>query len=207
MIVNDIIDEYWKRIKKRANVIGYSGDLQNKIKEGKPLPDTSVFRVYVEKKVPLEELDHKDVLPNAVLIKDKCIDIDVVAIGKLRANDNKCKMRPLNAGISTMHKDGTACTINGFFKDNKTGEILVASNNHCFALENKASINDALVQPGPYDGGKCPADTIGKLKKYIEIKFTDFTCPYRNTAIKFTDLFINRQVENKVDIWYYGSTL
>lgn len=197
-----VIESVWQEVKNKKNVIGYSKTLKPYVTDdGKVLPDTKVIRIYVTKKEPLNKLSAKDLIPKAIKVSEKCVETDVYVIGELKALNNKERLRPLVAGISAMHKNGTACTVNGFFKDNDTGEILVASNNHCFAMENKATVGDELIQPGPYDGGKLPEDFIGRLKKFVEVKFTEFTCPYRNAAIKLTRLILApRSLSNKVDI-------
>jgi len=124
---------------------------------------------------------------------------DIVEIGPIKALDNKGKFRPVCAGVSTMHKDGTACTLNGFYKDKATGKVLIASNNHCYAMENNAKIGDEVMQPAPYDGGKYPEDVIGRLEKFVEVKFVDFTCPFRNSLHRFYRIFADLPI-NTVDI-------
>jgi hypothetical protein len=49
------------------------------------------------------------------------------------------------------------------------------SNNHVLANSNAAAVGDAILQPGPYDGGKAETDTIGTLARFVEIKFLDGT--------------------------------
>jgi len=201
IIVEDLVNKYWKSIKKRKNVVGFSGKLRPKITAGKEYPDKKCFRIYVGKKHKVEELTPRDIVPRMLSLGGDSIITDIVEMGFPVALDNKRRIRPICAGISTMHKDGSACTINGFFRDTVTGQIYVASNNHCYALENKAKIGDPCLQPGPYDGGKYPEDEIGKLVKYVEILFNDFECPYRNIVVKIKRmLFGPKQLFNKVDI-------
>jgi len=195
--VEELIKQYWKKLKKKANVVGFSGELQPKVIGGASHPERKAFRIYVKKK---GDVSSKDLIPKKLDIGSKSIETDVIEVGELKALDNKARRRPICAGISTMHKDGTACTINGFFRDKETQEVLVASNNHCYALENNAHIGDSVLQPGPYDGGKYPDDEIGTLEKYVEIKFETFTCPFRNALIKFIRFFTQQIAQNKVDI-------
>ena len=49
--------------------------------------------------------------------------------------------------------------------------VYALSNNHVFAGINSASIGDPIIQPGDVDGGSDPADRIGTLHAYQEIKF------------------------------------
>ena len=77
--------------------------------------------------------------------------------------------RPVPIGVSTGHPDVTAGTI-GARVTNGT-DVYALSNNHVYANENKASIGDAVIQPGTYDGGISPDDDIGTLFGYVVIDF------------------------------------
>lgn len=79
----------------------------------------------------------------------------------------KTKTRPILGGISCGHPAITAGTIGGIFRD-KTGQIVILSNNHVLANVNDASIGDSIYQPGPFDGGG-PGDVIGKLKDFQKL--------------------------------------
>ncbi len=46
------------------------------------------------------------------------------------------------------------------------------SNNHVYADENRASLGDNALQPGPYDGGQNPRDAIGTLAAFQQIVFS-----------------------------------
>jgi hypothetical protein len=48
---------------------------------------------------------------------------------------------------------------------------MALSNNHVLANVNAGAFGDCVVQPGPYDGGKCPADQIAILERYVPINF------------------------------------
>ena len=45
------------------------------------------------------------------------------------------------------------------------------SNNHVLAATNRGVIGDAIVHPGPYDGGASPADDIATLARFVPIDF------------------------------------
>jgi len=193
------VEKYWKELKKKPNVIGYSATLKPRVRGGVELPDELCWRIYVEKKVPEAELSAEDLLPKIL----EGVPIDVYSIGKIKALDvdKKSRIRPLRAGASTMHWTGTACTLNGFYYDTKTSKVLMAGNNHCFALENSSSIGDPILQPSPSDGGKIETDIVGKLSSFVPIKFEEFQCPYRNFFFSLFKLFFRRQeLANKVDI-------
>lgn len=52
------------------------------------------------------------------------------------------------------------------------GGVYALSNNHVYANENQASIGDAVIQPGTYDGGSSPADDVGTLAGFELIVFS-----------------------------------
>ena len=47
----------------------------------------------------------------------------------------------------------------------------ILSNNHVLADSNEGAIGDPILQPGPFDGGTAPADTIARLSRFIPITF------------------------------------
>jgi intein/homing endonuclease len=94
------------------------------------------------------------------------------------------------------------CTLGLAFKDVETGEILLAQNNHCCSMENKASIGDPIIQPSGYDLGKLPDDKVGELFKFVPISFEEFSCPFRRFAMRFVRLF-RRTEANKVDVGFF----
>ena len=86
------------------------------------------------------------------------------------ASPTSWQTRPVPIGVSTGHPDITAGTIGArVIKDNK---VYALSNNHVYANENHASIDDNVLQPGVYDGGRNPADAIGTLSAFKPIEFS-----------------------------------
>jgi hypothetical protein len=71
--------------------------------------------------------------------------------------------------VSTGHPLITAGTIGCRVTDGTYFYAL--SNNHVYAASNNAVINDAVIQPGTYDGGARPGDDIGILYDYVRIWF------------------------------------
>ncbi len=78
--------------------------------------------------------------------------------------------RPVPIGVSTGHPDITAGTIGARVTDGTN--VYALSNNHVYANENDASIGDDVIQPGTYDGGTAPADSIGTLSAFVSIDFS-----------------------------------
>ncbi len=80
------------------------------------------------------------------------------------------KYRPAPNGVSLGHFNITAGTLGCLVT--KGGNTYILTNNHVAADENNASINDNILQPGPYDGGQNPGDAIGTLSEYEPIVFS-----------------------------------
>lgn len=78
--------------------------------------------------------------------------------------------RPVPIGVSTGHPSITAGTISCRVTDGTN--VYALSNNHVYANENLASVGDAVIQPGTYDGGSSSADDIGTLADYEQIDFS-----------------------------------
>lgn len=77
-------------------------------------------------------------------------------------------MRPAKGGCSIGHYNITAGTLGCLTR--RGDEELILSNNHVLANENKGSIGDLILQPGPYDGGTS-GDKIAELSTFIQISF------------------------------------
>lgn len=107
----------------------------------------------------------------------------IVALGKPGGSADPTARfpRPVPIGISTGHPDITAGTIGTRVKD-LVGNVYALSNNHVYADQNRATLGDNVLQPGPYDGGINPADAIGTLANFVAIKF-DGTPNYIDAAI------------------------
>jgi hypothetical protein len=77
--------------------------------------------------------------------------------------------RPLRIGSSVGHYRITAGTLGCFVRGRADGATLILSNNHVLADENRAKAGDAVLQPGPLDGGKAD-DAVGKLAAFVKLK-------------------------------------
>lgn len=92
------------------------------------------------------------------------------------------RVRPLIGGFSIGHFAITAGTIaTGCYDWSEMPDVparyFVLSNNHVLANSNLASLGDPIRQPGPFDGGT-PLDTVGKLARFVPIKWkTPTTAP------------------------------
>jgi hypothetical protein len=101
---------------------------------------------------------------------------------EIRPTTLALRARPAKGGYSVGHYQITAGTIAtgcydwGSFPDVPPAYYLL-SNNHVLANSNLASVGDPILQPGPYDGGTIPADVIGRLARFVPIRFIPPTPP------------------------------
>ena len=97
------------------------------------------------------------------------------------ADPTKRFVRPVPIGVSLGHPLITAGTLGARVK-NSTGNVFILSNNHVMAAVNLASLGDSELQPGKYDGGSYPNDTLARLSAFKPIVFcnSDGTCPTAN---------------------------
>lgn len=87
--------------------------------------------------------------------------------------------RPLRIGGSIGHFKITAGTLGGFVRSRGKNDVLILSNNHVLANENRAAIGDAVLQPGKIDGGRTAADRVATLHKFLPLtkpKANDLDC-------------------------------
>lgn len=128
--------------------------------------DTPCIVVFVKNKIRPKEL-----LPRAIPEKIDGIPTDVVEAGTpvLRHYIRPAPPRPLPPGYSIGHTKVTAGTLGCLVRDKITRETLILSNNHVIANSTNASVGDPIVQPGPYDGGLHPRDTIAYLVRWKPI--------------------------------------
>lgn len=127
--------------------------------------------VSVVKKLPVIQLSESALVPKTL----GGLKTDVVETGKIFAlQDPRQKMRPARPGISVGHYQITAGTLGCLVQRN--GQVYILSNNHVLANSNAAQLGDAILQPGPYDGGTS-ADQIGTLEQFVPVGFEQGSPP------------------------------
>ncbi len=177
------VDEFLKPEKVPANVVGmgYGVKWSNGEPTGKP-----ALLALVSQKVDKEELSPNDMIPRKI----GEMQTDVLAIGEPFAGQAEPievgiellarRARPASGGYSVGHRNITAGTIGTCVYDmvgtpgNPVGmpqHYYILSNNHVLANSNNASPGDAILQPGPFDGGVDPSDRIAALSRFIPITF------------------------------------
>jgi hypothetical protein len=94
-------------------------------------------------------------------------ELDVQVIGPVRALSSpgglRRRVRPLRPGLSIAHRAVSAGTLGGFVR--APSGLAILSNNHVLAASNAAALGDAVLQPGPADGGG-PGDRVATLTAF-----------------------------------------
>lgn len=140
----------------------------------------SAIIVFVEEKMERDTVISKysaeELIPESI----DGIPTKIIEVGQITKQGYQQRIRPIRPGFSAGHASITAGTIGGFFRD-KDNDIVALSNNHVFAWENKAQLNDIIYQPGPLDS---PAASI----KFSNWDQPVSNLPYFATLKKFMSL-------------------
>ncbi len=164
----DLIHRYYKDLFYLKHVVGLG--YGRKEKNGSKT-DKEAIVVLVDKKVPARKLSSKDIVPQMM----ENYETDVVEIGDIQLlNSRTQRMRPASPGISIGHYKISAGTLGALVVDKDSGQPMILSNNHVLANitnghDNRSKINDPILQPGTYDGGKKEEDVIAHLEKFIPV--------------------------------------
>lgn len=98
-------------------------------------------------------------------------EVSIKSVGKVVKQQLTARVRPLQIGYSVGQVHITAGTIGGFVSSQVPGDpgVFILSNNHVLADENRAQPGDAILQPGPADGGSDPADGAATLTRFVPL--------------------------------------
>jgi len=163
--ISELRPKFEKKIFKKANVIGMGIGFKETagIKS-----DELALVVLVQDKLPIASLSAKDVVPKEI----DGVKTDVMRVGKVVAYQSPTsRLRPAPPGCSIGHYAITAGTFGAVVREATTNEMLILSNNHVMANSNDAKAGDAILQPGPADGGKAPQDRIADLLRFVKINY------------------------------------
>jgi hypothetical protein len=150
-----------------------------KRKDGEIKKDELAITVFVNKKMSLRRLPISNRIPQTLRIPDDRAKggvlefITDVQEARFASLEYTSEMRPAPSGISIGHVDITAGTLGGLVRDKDSGKVVILSNNHVLANANLGGVGDAILQPGPYDGGVDPANRIAELTRFVEIDFAE----------------------------------
>ncbi len=163
--IRAVKDKHGAKIMAKENVVGLGAGY----KETKGVKtDRMALVVMVRKKVSIEELKKRDVVPAVI----EGVITDVIEVGEIIALQARTdRWRPAPGGVSIGHFKITAGTLGALVKDVETDEVLILSNNHVMANSNDATPGDSILQPGPHDGGTVAKDTIANLERFVPIQF------------------------------------
>jgi hypothetical protein len=125
--------------------------------------------IFVAKKTPVSFLPISRMVPAKFSVGPFEIETDIVETGPFYPLELTARQRPAKGGISIGHVQVTAGTLGCLVRDNTDDTINILSNNHVIADQNDALIGDPIVQPGSFDGGQHPGDTIAQLKRFVTI--------------------------------------
>ena len=158
--ISEVREKNENSLLQLEGVTGIASSLR--MKRDKLTPELCLT-VLVEKKVanpPKESIVPKEI---------DGIKTDVVETGKIEALSYTWLLRPARPGFSIGHHLITAGTFGALVRDRETNDILILSNNHVMGRSDLASIGDAILQPGPYDGGSYPLNQIATLSKTVPL--------------------------------------
>jgi hypothetical protein len=181
------VGEFLDPARPRLNVVGMGVGV--KWSRGKPTGEPALV-VLVTQKLDKDQVGTSDLIPP----KLADMQTDVLAIGfpfagcepqQATPQTLASRIRPAKGGYSVGHKDITAGTIATCVYDILPGagtsppvhgfgipaKYYLLSNNHVLANSNSCAAGDAILQPGPFDGGTDPADRIATLSRFIPITF------------------------------------
>ncbi len=186
---NAAVGEFLDSEKRRAsNVVGMGVGI--KWRKGQPTGEPALV-VLVTQKLDKDQVSKADLIPSKLAE----MQTDVLEIGYPFAGGNNSleagiqtltkRIRPAKGGYSVGHKNITAGTIATCVYDILPGgttstpvhgigippKYYILSNNHVLANSNAAALGDAVLQPGPFDGGTDPADRIATLTRFVPITF------------------------------------
>lgn len=102
------------------------------------------------------------------------VPVQQVPVGVVDALSHRARHRPAPGGCSVGHVNVTAGTLGSRAIGTTapwTNRHLILSNNHVLANSNAGQVNDSIIQPGAFDGGRHPDDQIAVLAKWVPISF------------------------------------
>jgi hypothetical protein len=151
----------------------------------------------VETKVSSALLESDELIPPYI----QEIPTDVRQVGQIKALQLQAgRYRPAPGGVSAGHFHITAGTLGCLV--NKEGKVMILSNNHVLANSNQSKKGDAVLQPGPHDGGRIAEDQIALLSDFIQIQFeTKKTGNLAGNAISGIFNFFARLTGSKVRLY------
>ncbi len=146
--ISRVKESHKEALMAKPNVIGVGTGY--KVSDGERTEELCLVTL-VRQKVPPSALQADAMVPKSI----EGVRTDVIEIGDVRALQTRTsRWRPAPAGVSLGHYRITAGTFGCLVRDRASGAPLMLSNNHVLANSNDATVGDAILQPGPADGGR-----------------------------------------------------
>jgi hypothetical protein len=188
LAISEVQEDEQDALLDKGNIVGLG--IGHKITDEKDTGE-ACLSVFVSQKLDPDEIGVADMIPKTV----GKFKTDVVETGEIFAGVNameelpepdtqeeagietlRVRVRPAQGGYSVGHYSITAGTIATAVIAARPypgipGKYYILSNNHVLANSNNARIGNAILQPGPYDGGRYPRDLIARLSRYVPIRF------------------------------------
>jgi hypothetical protein len=146
-----------------VNIVGWG--VGEKVVGGRSTGELAL-KVYVAEKVAASEVQTQCLVPESI----RGFQTDVEEVGDVNALRFTGRHRPAPGGSSVGHPRITAGTL-GCLVVRNNNRLCILSNNHVLANSNDARVGDAILQPGPADGGRNPQDRVGALEAFVPITF------------------------------------
>jgi len=157
-----------------ANIVGVGVGLGDGTFDG-GVPGDPVLEVYTIERESAGNLRARLASAAGVsALSDEEIPIKTVHTGVIDAHAHRMRLRPAPGGISCGHRSITAGTLGCLVRGRtapRINRLMILSNNHVLADTNAGPLGVSVLQPGPYDGGKHPADQVAILERYVPISF------------------------------------
>jgi hypothetical protein len=163
-----------------SNIVGWG--IGEKVVSGRYTGNPAV-KVFVAEKLQPSDVSEEALVPEEI----HGYPTDVEEVGDVTALRFTGRYRPAPGGSSVGHVNITAGTL-GCLVIRNNNHVCILSNNHVLANSNAARLGDAIVQPGPVDGGRDPADRIGTLEFFTPLQFGGVAPNYVDAAVAWTNL-------------------
>ncbi len=151
-----------KKFGTRSNVTAI--DVGYKWEAGKQTSET-VVRIHVSEKIDEAALEAVELFPKQ--IDGVPVDVIEATYETRRATqpvEHQSRFDTLLGGISIGHEYSTAGSLGAIVIDEVNERPSILSNWHVLAGA-KSKPGDSIVQPGPYDSGRAPRDTVAFLER------------------------------------------
>lgn len=157
-----------------ANIVGVAIGLGDGVSSAAS-PGDPVLEVYTIEPESAGEIRARlaDVAGVSALA-DSDFPIHAVHTGIIDAQPHRMRLRPAPAGISCGHRAITAGTLGCLVRGRnapRINRLMMLSNNHVLANTNAGPLGESILQPGPFDGGRHPADRVAVLERFVPISF------------------------------------